>query len=88
MIGSHSSEYQDELMLGRKLEEFICKLHVRKMPLGYPAEVYHPQPHHKLPQRTSYRFKPGGVLSNGVPKVLSGELIEGYLLGIYNPPAQ
>ena len=86
MASGHSAEYQDELMLGRKLHAFMGKLQLH-MHYGYPASVYRPRDLYKTPKQTPYRFKPGGMLSNGVPKVLSGELIEGYLLGVYNPPA-
>ncbi len=87
MIGSHSAEFQDELTLGQKLHGCLERPHSR-MPYGYPTSVYHPKSLYKTPKKTRFRFRPGGVLSNGVPKVLSCELIEGYLLGIYNPRTQ
>lgn len=87
MVGSHSAEYQDELLLGQKLH--VCLHHSHSnMPYGYPSSVYHPHTLYKAPKKTRFTFKPGGILSNGVPKVLSGELIEGYLLGVYNPHVQ
>jgi hypothetical protein len=85
LVADHYAEYQDELTLGRKLHE--CLEHNRPyMPNGYPLVVYHPRVRRDSPQTTRYASKPtSGILSNGVPKVLSGELIEGYLLGVYNP---
>ena len=85
MVAEHYAEYQDELSLGRKLHE--CLAHNRPyLPNGYPLVVYHPRVLRMSPHTTPHTSKPtSGILSNGVPKVLSGELIEGYLLGVYNP---
>lgn len=84
MAGSHVAEYQNELSLGQELHD--CMRDQRfSMPYGYPDSVYHPRSLYKKPKNTRFVFKSGGILSNGVPKVLSCELIEGYLLGIYNP---
>lgn len=87
MVSGHFAEYQDELYLGHKLHDVLHTSH-SAMPYGYPSSVYHPKSLYKAPKSTRFVFKPGGILSNGVPKVLSGELIEGYLLGIYNPRVQ
>lgn len=87
MVSSHFADYQDELFLGRKLHDLLYTAR-SSMPYGYPSSVYHPKTIYKKPKFTRFVFKPGGILSNGVPKVLSGELIDGYLLGIYNPRIQ
>lgn len=84
MIGNHYSEYQDELILGRQLHALLKRIDTH-MPHGYPPEVYRPGIFFKQPKNTRFIHKPGGILSNGVPKVLGCEIIEGYLLGLYNP---
>lgn len=83
MIDGHFAEYQDGLLLGKQLHDCLHPRHLY-MPYGYPASVYHPK-FFKTPKITCFVHKPQGILSNGVPKVLSGELIDGYLLGVYNP---
>ena len=86
MACGHLAEHQDEILLGIKLDDLLRHSH-SNMPYGYPSSVYHPWPLYKTPKITRFEYKPGGILSNGVPKVLSGELIDGYLLGLYNPGA-
>lgn len=84
MVGGHSSQHQSEVLLRLKLSGLLHRSHAY-MPYGYPRSVYHPRNLHNTPKTTHFEYKPGGILSNGVPKVLSGELIDGYLLGLYNP---
>jgi len=85
MVSGHSAECQDEYNLGTKLQGFSAQQDHQSMPYGYPPAVYNPHSLYQAPKQTRFSFKPGGMLSNGVPKVLSCELIEGYLLGVYNP---
>ncbi|WP_216641089.1 hypothetical protein [Solemya velesiana gill symbiont] len=54
------------------------------MPYGYPLAVYRPLNVCQVPQVRKFVAETGGRLSNGVPKVLRHEIIDGNLLGIYN----
>ncbi len=84
LIGERIAEYEDEQLLKRKLESCLAQDAV-SMCSGYPCAVYHPKSVHHAPQETHIIFQPGGMLSNGVPKVVSDDLVEGYPLGVYNP---
>ena len=84
LIGERIAEYEDEQLLKRKLTS--CLEHgADSMCSGYPRSLYHPKLLQHAPEATHFRFQPGGKLSNGVPKVLSGDMVEGYPLGVYNP---
>ena len=87
MVSGHYAEYEDEATLAQQLHEFQKNLHPA-MPFGYPLSVYHPRLPRKLPHAGRFSKHPGGKLSNGVPKVLSAEIVGGYLLGIYNPKSR
>lgn len=82
MVGTHVAEFQAELSLARKLQGHE---YVPAMPYGYPLAVYRPMHLCRIPQVKQFIAQTGGKLSNGVPKVLRHELVEGYILGIYNP---
>lgn len=84
LIRERIAEYEDERLLKRKMKACLDNS-VVPMCLGYPCSVYHPSSLHHTPETTDFIFKPGGKLSNGVPKVLSGDLVGGYPLGVYNP---
>jgi hypothetical protein len=84
MIGERVAEYQEEQRLKRKLAAYLDET-IIPMCEGYPCSVYHPKSSPHETQTRLFVFKPGGTLSNGVPKVLSGDLVGGYPLGVYNP---
>ena len=87
MVGGHYAEYQDEFTLARQLKD--CMKDSRPpMPNGYPKTVYHPKHFHHIPRTSHPAGHMEGMLSNGVPKILSGELVGGYPLGLYNPIVQ
>jgi hypothetical protein len=84
MIGERIAEYEHEQSLKRQLEAYLAANTV-PMCQGYPCAVYHPKSvkyEHEIKQLI---VNPGGKLSNGVPKVLSADLVGGYPLGVYNP---
>lgn len=83
LIGERIAEYEDEQLLKRKLESFLEDCPVA-MCAGYPSSIYHPKSLHHSPKATHFIFQTGGTLSNGVPKVLSGDVVGGYPLGVYN----
>jgi hypothetical protein len=84
MVGGHYAEYQDEFSLAKQLKACL-KGSRPPMPNGYPKAVYHPKHLHRIPQTALELAEMGGLLSNGVPKILSSELVDGYPLGLYNP---
>ena len=86
LIGERIAEYMDEQLLKRKLEACLEES-APAMCYGYPCAVYHPKSESPLPEAAHLIFHLEGALSNGVPKVLSGDLVEGYPLGVYNPQA-
>ena len=85
LIGERIAEYMDEQLLKRKLASCMEECGV-SMCSGYPCSVYHPKSIHHVPEATHFVLHPGGSLSNGVPRVLSGDVVGGYPLGVYNPP--
>ena len=82
MVGNHVAEFQLELTLASKMKQ--CLAEIPPMPYGYPRGVYRPMHFCRVPKIRNFIAKTGGRLSNGVPKVISGELVDGYLLGAYN----
>jgi hypothetical protein len=76
------AEFQTELTLAKKMGDILDN--TPRMPYGYPLQVYRPMHFCQMPKVKQFIAKTGGKLSNGVPKVLSGEVVGGYLLGIYN----
>ncbi|MES9963635.1 MAG: hypothetical protein ABW116_08835 [Candidatus Sedimenticola sp. 20ELBAFRAG] len=81
MVGEHVAHFQDELTSAKSLEGTIEKV---PMPYGYPLAVYRPLHVCQVPQVRKFVAETGGTLSNGVPKVLRHEIIDGDLIGIYN----
>lgn len=82
LVGKHLAGFQQEVTTARKLSR------VRKlppMPYGYPIRVYRPMHVCRLPQVRRFIARTGGMLSNGVPRVLRTEFDNEYPLGIYNP---
>jgi hypothetical protein len=82
MVGNYVAEFQTELTLAKKMGDILDN--TPRMPYGYPLQVYRPMHFCQMPKVKQFIAKTGGKLSNGVPKVLSGEVVGGYLLGIYN----
>ena len=82
LVGKYVAEFQTELTLAKSLKG---DADTPSLPYGYPLGVY--RPHHicKVPQVKHFIAKTGGRLSNGVPRVLSMELVNDYALGLYNP---
>ena len=89
LVGQYVAQFQNELALAKSLERLAKSLKSDKdmhaLPYGYPLGVY--RPHHicRIPQVKHFIAKTGGRLSNGVPHVLSMELVNDYVLGLYNP---
>lgn len=84
LIGERIAEYVDEQLLKRKLASCLEQEDVA-MCSGYPCSVYHPRSLQHTPEETHFIIHPGGKLSNGVPKLLSSDMVGGYPLGVYNP---
>ena len=83
MVGQHVKVFQDEVTLAKTMES-----HARAgsaMPYGYPIAVYCPRHICRIPRKTKYVARDRDKLSNGVPKVLAMEIVNQYLLGLYNP---
>ena len=84
LVGKHVAEFQWELSTAKKFQRPDPE---PRLPNGYPASAYHPG--HRLidqPHIQHFIAHTGGRLSNGVPRVLSMELVDEYPLGAYNPP--
>ena len=82
MIAFQVAQYQAELELAKVMRSQPKTV---SMPHGYPRTVYHPHHYLATPQARAFIARSGGMLNNGVPKVLSMDLIQGYTLGAYNP---
>ncbi|MET0103669.1 MAG: hypothetical protein ABW072_00810 [Sedimenticola sp.] len=81
MVGEHVARFQAELSSAKALEGCTD---TPPMPYGYPLSVYRPLHVCQIPQVRKFVAQTGGVLSNGVPKVLRHEFVGGNLLGVYN----
>ena len=84
MVGKHVAQFQEEISLAKKMKQYVNK-DVPPMPYGYPIAIYRPTHICKVPQVRQFIAKTGGMLSNGVPKVIAAEIIDGNMLGVYNP---
>ena len=82
MVGKHVADFQVEISAARKLQE--CEF-ASPMTHGYPAGVYHPTAVKERPHVSRIPSKPAGKMSNGVPWLLSLDLVNEYTLGLYNP---
>jgi hypothetical protein len=82
MVGKHVARFQAELSLAKKMASFLKE---PRMPYGYPMAVYHPLHICQVPQVRKFVARNGGLMSNGVPRVLRTEWVNGTLLGVYNP---
>ena len=83
MVGKHVAEFQDEMTLGKLMARYVEK--TPSMPYGYPIAVYCPLHTCKSPEIKHFVARTGGRMSNGVPKVISMDVVDQYILGLYNP---
>lgn len=83
MIGKHAAHFQNEMTLAKLMSQYKKK--PQAMPYGYPMGVYHPMHACRSPEVTRFVARTGGRLSNGVPKVIGMEMVDQYILGLYNP---
>ena len=82
MVGKHVAEFQMEISAAKKLQESES---ASPMVFGYPAGVYHPTAVVERPHVSRTLSNPTGKMSNGVPWLLSLDLVNQYTLGLYNP---
>jgi len=82
MVGKHVAEFQVEFILSRQLAQHVSNT---SMPYDYPIGVYRPMHICSRPKRKRFIARNSGKLSNGVPKILRAQLIDQYILGVYNP---
>ncbi|OOZ43261.1 hypothetical protein [Solemya velum gill symbiont] len=83
LVGNFVAEFQRELITARNIESYLDD-EIPKLVAGYPDAVYHPK-EQREPVKTQFIAQTAGRLSNGVPRVLSAEIINGYPLGVYFP---
>ena len=85
MIACQVAQFQAELELAKVM---LSQPKTVPMPHGYPRSVYHPRRYLRTPLSTppsrNLIAGSGGKLSNGTPRVLSMDLVQGYVLGAYN----
>ena len=82
MVGKHVADFQAEFSAAKTLQELKS---ATPMLYGYPSDVYHPKASLACPQARRCLSHPGGKMSNGVPWLLSMDLADQYVLGVYNP---
>ena len=82
MVGKHVADFQTEVSAAKKLQEMKA---APQLWYGYAAGVYRRRSSARLPQVSQRRVHPVGKLSNGVPWLLSLDLVDQYALGLYNP---
>lgn len=85
MVGQHVAEFQREIAMARIMKELSDNPPPPSMPYGYPIRVYRPLHVCRFPQFKKTISQHGGTLSNGVPRVLSMDIVDQNLLGVYNP---
>lgn len=84
MVGVHVAEFQLKYTVAKELESHRYR---PPMPYGYPMPVYRPLHTCRIP-----RLKPftthhhHGALTNGVPRVLTMDIVADYPLGVWVPP--
>lgn len=83
LVSNFVAEFQRELITARNIDTYLDN-EIPKLINGYPDAVYHPEKKRELVS-TQFIARTGGRLSNGVPRVLSAEIINGYPLGVYLP---
>jgi len=82
MVGAHVAEYQLKFTVAKELEGCPYK---PAMPYGYPLTVYKPMHTCLIPQPKPFHAHTGGALTNGVPRVLTMDLVSDYPLGVWFP---
>ena len=88
MVGRHVAHYQEELTSTHELGQALNKEKPPPpMPYGYPIAIYRPMHICKAGRFHPCTKRLGERLSNGVPKVIATEIVEGSLLGVYNRKA-
>lgn len=83
MVGKHVAEFQNEVTLAKLMSRYATK--APAMPYGYPLAVYRPLHVCRSPEVKRFVARTGGKLTNGVPKIISMEIVNEYILGLYNP---
>jgi hypothetical protein len=84
LVSNFVAEFQRELITARNIETYLDN-EIPKLLTGYPDAVYHPREKREPVISTQFIARTGGRLSNGVPRVLSAEIINDYPLGVYLP---
>ena len=82
MVGRHVADFQTRLSAAKKLQELKA---ASQLWYGYAAGVYRRNAGTRLPQVSRRLVHPVGKMSNGVPWLLSLDLVNQYTLGLYNP---
>ena len=82
MVGKHVSDFQTEISAAKKLQEDKA---TSQLWYGYAAGVYRRNAGTRLLQASRRLVHPVGKMSNGVPWLLSLNLVDQYALGVYNP---
>jgi len=86
MVGQHVAEFQREITMARIMKRLAENPPAPSMPYGYPLRVYRPLHICRFPEAKKSIAHSGATLSNGVPHVLSMDIVDQNLLGVYNPP--
>lgn len=82
MVGKHVADFQTEISAANKLQEIRA---VPQLWYGYAAGVYRRKASASLPRMSRKFVHPVGKMSNGVPWLLSMNLVDQHVLGLYNP---
>jgi len=82
MVGKHVADFQTEISAAKKLQEIKA---ASQLWYGYAAGVYRQRASARLPRVSRRLVHPVGKMSNGVPWLLSLNLVDQYALGLYNP---
>ncbi len=82
MVGKHVADFQTEISAAKKLQENKA---ASQLWFGFAAGVYRRSASAHLPRVSRRLVHPVGKMSNGVPWLLSLNLVGQYTLGLYNP---
>jgi len=80
MVGIHVADFQLKFTVAKELKGHRYK---PSMPYGYPLPVYRPMHICRIPKLKPFAAHTGGTLSNGVPRVLTMDLVSDYPLGVW-----
>ena len=83
LVSNYVAEFQRELITAKNIEHYLHD-EMSELPAGYPSAVYQPK-EKSNPVVSKFIALTGGRLSNGVPRVLSAEIVNDYPLGVYLP---